>query len=56
MIFPSIMVILKRLLMSLATCPQPFIKGVEENPINAAITFDKFHVLKGLNEAVQPNI
>ena len=38
--------------MSLATCPQPFIKGVEENLINAAITFDKFHVLKGLNEAV----
>ena len=29
-----------------------FIKGVEENLINAAITFDKFHVLKGLNEAV----
>ncbi len=29
-----------------------FIKGVEENLPNASITFDKFHVLKGLNEAV----
>ena len=29
-----------------------FIKGVEENLPNAEITFDKFHVLKTLNEAV----
>ena len=29
-----------------------FLKGVEENLPNAAITFDKFHVLKGLDEAV----
>jgi transposase len=46
------MATLKRLLMSLATCPQPLSRGVEENLPNAAISFDKFHVLKGLNAAV----
>jgi transposase len=29
-----------------------FIKGFEENFPNAAITFDKFHVIKNVNEAV----
>lgn len=29
-----------------------FIKGVKENLPNAAITFDKFHILKIINEAV----
>jgi transposase len=29
-----------------------FIKGVEENFSNAAITFDKFHIMKKINEAV----
>ncbi len=29
-----------------------FIKGVSENLPNAELTFDKFHILKGINEAV----
>ncbi len=29
-----------------------FIKGVEENLLKAKITFDKFHVIKIINEAV----
>jgi transposase len=29
-----------------------FIKGVKDNLPNAKITFDKFHILKMINEAV----
>ncbi len=29
-----------------------FIKGVEENIPNAAITFDKYHIMKIINTAV----
>jgi len=29
-----------------------FIKGIEENFPQAAITFDKFHVIKAVNEAL----
>jgi transposase len=29
-----------------------FIKGVEENLPNAAITFDKYHIMKIINTAV----
>ena len=30
-----------------------FIKGIEENFPQAAITFDKFHVIKAVNEALE---
>jgi transposase len=31
-----------------------FISGIESNFANAAITFDRFHVMKPMNEAVDP--
>ena len=33
-----------------------FIKGVEENMPNAAITFDKYHILKIINTAVDDDV
>ena len=52
MIFPSMAAILTRLKMSVVTCPRPSSRGLRKTLPNAEITFDKFHVLKTLNEAV----